>query len=89
MVGQTGITLTCVITGADNINPTITYQWTRNDGSTQTPVGNSRVLTLSPLRLSNAGDYSCSVTISSNLLISPILNSVPILQRVEMIQSKQ
>ena len=89
MVGQTGNSLTCDVTGADNLNPMITYQWTRNDGSTQTPVGtNSDTLTFSPLRLSNAGDYNCNVTISSTLLNSPIRNSVTNLQRVEMIQSK-
>ena len=88
MVGQTGNTLTCNVSGADSLKPTITYQWTRNNSNTPTQVGNSRILTLSPLRLSNAGDYNCNVTISSNLLISPILNSVPNLRRVEMIQSK-
>ena len=88
MVGQTGNTLTCDVSGADSLNPTITYQWTRNNGITQTPVGNSRVLTLSPVRLSNAGDYNCSVTVNSNFLNSPILNSVGNLQRVAMIQSK-
>ena len=89
MVGQTGNSLTCDVSGADNLNPMITYQWTRNDGSTQTPVGtNSNTLTLSPLRLSDAGDYNCSVNISSNLLNSPIPNSVPTLLRVGMIPSK-
>ena len=87
MVGQTGNTLACVVSGADNLNPTITYQWTRYDDSTLTLVEiNSNTLTLSPLRLSNAGDYTCSVTVHSNLLNSPITRSAT--QGVDMIQSK-
>ena len=66
VVGQTGNTLTCMSSGTDNLSPTITYQWTRNNGSNQTRVGNSRTLPLSPLRLSNAGEYRC--TIRSTLL---------------------
>ena len=88
MVGQTGNTLTCDVSGANNLNPTITYQWTRNDGSTQTPFGtNSNTLILSPLRLSNAGDYTCSVTVSSTLLNNDIITSSGTPQRV-MIQSE-
>ena len=76
MVGQTGNTLTCDVSGADNLNPTITYQWTRNDGSTQTRVGtNSNILTLSPLGLSNAGNYTCSTTVNSTLLNNDIITS--------------
>ena len=88
MVGQTSNTLTCDVSGADNLNPTITYQWTRNDGSTQTPVGtDSNTLTLSPLRLSNAGDYTCTATVSSTLLNNDIINSTINSQSV-MIQSE-
>ena len=88
MVGQTDNTLTCDVSGADNLNPTRIYQWTRNDGSTQTPVGtNSNTLTLSPLRLSDAGDYNCSATISSTLLNNDIITSSGTPQRV-MIQSE-
>ena len=68
MVGQTGNILTCdaYVSGADNLNPTITYQWTRN-GET-VPDGNPRTLDLSPLQLSHAGNYTCRATISSSLL---------------------
>ena len=83
MVGQTSNTLTCDVSGADNLNPAITYQWTRNDGSTQTPVGtNSNTLSLSPLRLSNAGDYTCNATVSSILLNDDIPASADNTQRV-------
>ena len=89
-VGQTGNTLICDVSGADNLSPTITYQWTRNDGSTQTPVGtNSNTLTLSeaPLRLSNSGDYTCTATVRSTLLNNDIIMSSGNTQRV-MIQSE-
>ena len=59
MVGQTGYTLTCDIFGADNLNPMIT--WIKN-GSTQLQLGDSRTLTFTPLRLSDAGNYSCRIT---------------------------
>ena len=70
MVGQTDNTLTCDISGANSLNPTITYQWTRN-GET-IPDGSSRTLNLSPLRLSHAGGYICHVTVSSILLSNNI-----------------
>ena len=88
MVGQKGYTLTCDVSGADNLNPIITYLWTRDDGNTQILVGtSSNTLTLSPLRLSNAGDYTCSVTVSSTLLNNDIMMSADNSQRV-MVQSE-
>ena len=78
MVGQSGYTLTCIASGAENLNPAITYQWTRNYGTTQTQVGiNSKMFTLgtdpSPLQLSNAGNYECRVTVGSSLLNNDIM----------------
>ena len=70
MVRQTGNTLTCDVSGADRLNPTITYQWTRN-GET-VPDSNSRTIDLSPLQLSHAGNYTCRATISSSLLDNDI-----------------
>ena len=86
MVGQTGYTLTCDVSGADNLNLMIVYQWKRNNGTTSEPVGNnSNTLPLSPLRLSHAGDYSCSIT--STLLNNPGPISATNRQSV-MMQSK-
>ena len=66
--------LTCSVSGANNLNPTITYQWTRNSGSGQTPVGtNLNVLSFTPLRLSDAASYGCEVRISSSYLASEII----------------
>ena len=71
MVGQTGIILTYKISGADNLNSAITYQWTRNNGTTQISIGtNLNTLSLPPLQLSDAGFYSCRVT--SALLNNPV-----------------
>ena len=71
IVGQTGNTLTCGVSGAENLNLMIVYQWTRYNGTTSEPVGNNtNTLSLSPLRLSDAGNYSCSIT--STLLNNPI-----------------
>ena len=65
-MGQSGYSLICgvTVTGADTGNPSITYQWTKNNG-TQTQVGADRVLSFSPLRLSDAGRYTCQATVSS------------------------
>ena len=70
MLGQSGYSLTCGITGAENLNPSITYQWTKNNGTeTQIQVGaDPKVLSFSPLRLSDAGRYTCQATVSSPYL---------------------
>ena len=82
MVGQTDNILSCDASGADRLNPTII--WIRN-GGTPMDIGDSGTLSLSeaPLRLSDAGNYSCNVT--STLLNSPVASSNS--QRV-IIQSK-
>ena len=66
MLEQNGYTLTCIVCKAENFNPTITYQWTKNNGTeTQIQVGaDPTVLSLSPLRLSDAGRYTCQATVS-------------------------
>ena len=69
MVGQTGNTLTCDISGANKLNPTIT--WNKN-GSGRVQVDNSTILQLSPLRLSHAGNYSCGI--SSTLINYPVIS---------------
>jgi hypothetical protein len=53
--------LTCIASGAEKLNPTINYEWTKmNDTGTLTKVGtNSNTLPLSPLYLSptNTNSY--------------------------------
>ena len=76
MVGQTDNTLTCDVSGDERLSPTIAYQWTRNNGSTETQVGtNSNTFTLSSVGLSDAGVYTCRATVSSDLLSSSITMS--------------
>ena len=63
--------LICNVTGFGRLNPTITYQWFRDNtlfsGETQS------TLSFSSLSLSDAGQhYRCDVTVSSNLLSQSI-----------------
>ena len=68
MMGQIDNTLSCDISGTDNLNPTITYRWTRNGDPVTVPDSSSNTFNFSPLRLSQAGVYTCHVTVSSSLL---------------------
>ena len=74
MLGQNGYSLTCVVYGVENINPSITYQWTKNNGTqTQLQVGATpKVLSFSPLRLSDAGQYTCLVIVASSYLFNGV-----------------
>ena len=68
--------LTCSVSGAESLNPTVTYQWTKNsDGQAQ--VGTSNTLSFTPLRLSDAASYVCTITISSNYLTGVIVRMDP------------
>jgi hypothetical protein len=69
VLGQSGYSLSCDVTVTGTANPSITYQWTKNNG-TQTQVGTDSVLSFSPLRLSDTGQYTCQATISSPCTIS-------------------
>ena len=70
-VGQTGFSLSCDVTGTENLKtPTFTYKWRRNGGEISGQQG--RTLSLSPLTASNAGEYDCSVTVSSTSLSSTV-----------------
>ena len=64
--------LICNVSRSAKLNPTITYQWINTDGA-QTQVGtDSNILTFSPLRVSNASNYICKVTVSSSYLTGDI-----------------
>lgn len=67
-------TLICDASGAENLRPRISYQWTKmNDTGTVTEVGtNSNTLSFSTLYLSDAGSYTCEVTIASDFLTGSI-----------------
>ena len=71
MLGQNGYSLACTVSGTNRLNPSIIYQWTKNNGSqTQIQV---EVLSFSPLRLSDAGRYTCQATVSSPYLNENII----------------
>ena len=76
VLGRSGYSLTCGVTGTGNLNPSITYQWTKNNGTqTQIQVGaDPKVLSFSQsLRLSDAGRYTCQATVSSPYLNNDII----------------
>ena len=71
MLGQNGFILSCSVRGlSKNLNPSITYIWTKNNGTqTQIQVGTDpNHLYFSPLKLSDAGQYSCQATVISPYL---------------------
>lgn len=62
-------TFTVSINGAQNLNSVISYAWTQSYGTMRHRIGkNSSTFSLHSLRLSNAGMYTCMVTISSTYL---------------------
>ena len=76
--------LTCNVHGAEKLNPIITYQWRKSGDSS--PIGtNSNMLPFTPFRVSDIGNYSCSVTVTSNYLVG---NITAVTYQVVRIQSK-
>ena len=70
-VGHTGFFLTCQVSGTGNLNsPTLTSQWWQNGGVVSGQQGDA--ISLSPLILSDAGQYTCSVSVSSSSLSSTV-----------------
>ena len=66
MLGQSSYSLTCVVMATGTVYPSITYsyQWTKDNGNQTIQVGTDRVLSFSPLRLSDAGQYTCQATVN-------------------------
>ena len=67
-LGQTGFSLTCDVSGTNNLNPTLTYEWQRNGSVLSNQ--RERTLSLSPLSDSTVGEFVCKVTVDSTLLNS-------------------
>ena len=66
-VGQTGFSLTCQVSGTENLTSLIlTHQWRNNSRVVAGQEGDT--LSFSPLTLSDAGAYNCSVSVSSSSL---------------------
>ena len=78
MLGERGYTLKCCVLGVENLNPFITYQWTKNNGTeTQIQDGsNPRTISFDHLRVSDAGRYTCQARISSATLNNDIIWNV-------------
>ena len=70
--------LTCSVLGAENLDSSINYQWIKNDIIRQ----NSSTLSFSPLRLSDAGVYTCRVTVSSDYLDNDLTANSSILLNI-------
>ena len=70
-------TFKCSSSGADKLNPSTTYQWTQNNGTHTSQVGNnSNGLSLVSLRLSDAGEYACTITVNSPYLNENISKNI-------------
>ena len=65
-LGQNGYSLICGITATENLNLSITYQWTKNSDGTQ--VGSDQALSFSFFRFSDAGWYTCEAIVRSPFL---------------------
>ena len=61
--------LTCDVTGAENLRPSITYQWTNSNGD---QIGTDTVLSFSSFGFSDAGQYACQANVSSPYLSGDI-----------------
>ena len=77
VLGESGFILTCCVLGADTLpNPFITYQWRKDNGTDQTQIqdgSDPRTVSFHPLRVSDAGRYTCQAIISSAALTNGIV----------------
>ena len=73
-IGRNEYKLTCHASGAENIDPSISYIWLRNYGTpSQIQFSDhSSTLSFSNLSVSDAGQYTCLATIASPHLINDI-----------------
>jgi hypothetical protein len=67
-IGGHGFSLSCVVSGAENLNPAINYVWIKNNGTQILFRSNRSIMSFPFLRLSDAGQYSCQVTVNSPYL---------------------
>lgn len=68
LLGETSYLLTCKVLTGDNLCPTISYRWTKNNGTTKQLGTTSNTLSFPPLRISDSGLYTCYAIISSHVL---------------------
>ena len=85
LTAGTNLSLFCTVDGAANLIPEFSFEWTHVNVTGFTRTGtNSRRLHFPSLKLSEAGEYMCQVSISSHLLNSKliIMSMYPSLIRV-------
>ena len=62
------LTCTATVTGGGTLPPTTTITWIHPSGSVTSGTGSSLNLSLNQLRVSDAGQYTCNVSVSSPFL---------------------
>ena len=67
-IGGQGFSLSCVVSGAENLNPAISYNWIKDNGTRILVDSHGSVLSFPSLRLSDAGQYSCQAIVNSPYL---------------------
>jgi hypothetical protein len=67
MLGEASYLLTCKVL-TDNLYPTMTYRWTKNNGTTTELGATSDTLSFPSLRMCDSGLYTCYAIISSHTL---------------------
>ena len=71
--------LTCGITGAENLSPNITYQWTKDSGQGENRIQvgtNFNSTSFSPLQLSDARQYTCHIIVQSPYIYKEMVVTV-------------
>ena len=59
--------LVCHLLGIDQSQSMVSYQWTKSNSTSQTQVGTTNTLSFTPLKLSDAGQYICTVTVDNEM----------------------
>ena len=75
MVGSM-YSLTCTVTGAEGLTDAgamVTYLWRKNGAVVSDQI--MATLSFSPLSFSDAGNYTCQVTVTSSLLSDPVITA--------------
>ena len=68
MLGDSDYSLTCNVIMGNNLFPTMSYQWTKNNGTAMELETTSNTFSFPSLRMSDSGLYTCYATISSHTL---------------------
>ena len=69
IMAEESYSLHCTVTGAQNLNATIEYQWFKNNSMLRE---GGHTLQLLSITISNAGMYTCQALVTSRLLLSSI-----------------